>query len=73
MALSAPCTHVDDQILGVVGVSAAHIEPAAVPHRLDHPNVVPTVVVLQMRKAIVSGEAAAGRMSIELSASGNPK
>lgn len=43
----SPCltTHIDDPVLGVVGVGAAHVQPV-VAHGLDHADVVPAFKVL---------------------------
>nr|CAD7569231.1 unnamed protein product [Timema californicum] len=42
-------THVYDPILGAVGVCSTKIQPSSVTHRLDHPDVVPTVEMLEHR------------------------
>lgn len=39
-------TYINHPILGRVSVRAAHVEPIAVPHWLDHPYVIPAVEVL---------------------------
>lgn len=42
-------THVDDPVLGVVGVGAADVEPRSVSHGLDDAHVIATIVELATR------------------------
>ena len=43
------CTHVDDPVLGIVGVGAADVEPGPVAHGLDDANMIATIVKLNRK------------------------
>lgn len=46
-ASTAIDTHIKHPVFRAVRVGAAHVEPGSIAHRLDHPDVVPTVEVLE--------------------------
>lgn len=44
------CTYVNDIVLGIMGIGAAHVQPIPLLHLLDHSNVVPAIEQLQNRE-----------------------
>lgn len=44
------CTYINHPILRRMSVRAAHIESIAIPHRLDHPYVIPAIEVLRKER-----------------------